>query len=156
MDSNSSSMLHDNLPLDIILIDADSKDPSSSISAPPPEFVTEETLECMYELMSERSMVVINVVARIDSLFYEIGETMRRVFVKDSNNGCVYMVKANDETINRTLIAVKGPKDTSTSRGKILDAWLKSVGLVHDPLELSETIDMFEEVKKMERMDEMD
>ena len=53
MDSNSSSMLHDNLPLDIILIDADSKDPSSSISAPPPEFVTEETLECMYELMSE-------------------------------------------------------------------------------------------------------
>ena len=65
-------------------------------------------------------MVVINVVARIDSLFYEIGETMRRVFVKDNNNGCVYMVKANDETINRTLIAVKDQRTHLLLEGRYL------------------------------------
>ena len=139
--------------IDVILIDADSKDTTLSMTAPPPEFVTDETVKCMYDLLSDHGMLVVNVVARVDSLFYETGETIRQVF---ESNGCVYMMKANDETMNRAFVAVKGKNEDSLPKWKVLDAWLKSVGLVYDPLELHDTVDMFEVVKKLERMDDMD
>ena len=154
---DAGSDTHDHCAIDVILIDADCKDSSMPMSAPPPEFTTNETLQCMYDLLNNEGILIVNVVARVDTLLYETGEEIRQIFVENSDgNGSVYMMKTNEETMNRAIIAVKGKTDNSQPKWKILDSWLKSVGLAYDPLELHETIDMFEEVQKIERMEDMD
>lgn len=154
---DTDSDTHDHHAIDVILIDADCKDSSLPMSAPPPEFTTKETLQCMYDLLNNEGMLIMNVVARVDTLLHETGEEIRQIFVENSGgNGYVYMMKANEETMNRAIVAVKGKTDNSQPKWKILDSWLKSVGLAYDPLELHEAIDMFEEVQKMERMEDMD
>ena len=50
--------------MDVIFIDADCKDSSLGMSAPPAAFVTVETLQEIHDVLSPGGVLVINVVAR--------------------------------------------------------------------------------------------
>lgn len=54
--------------MDMLFVDVDSKDPSLSMSAPPPSFVTTEALKIMYNVLKPGGVLVLNVVSEFTML----------------------------------------------------------------------------------------
>ena len=143
-------------PLQALFIDADSKDSSLGMSAPPLAFVSRETLSAMHESLSSGGLLAVNVVARQDALLNALVEDIKAVFL----NGHVWTARAGDETVNVVVAAVKrvDTSDKSKSKTEIgrqqsqqpvqpwrtIEKWLASVqGLSTDPLDLGDLIDKF-------------
>lgn len=112
--------------LDFLFIDADSKDPSLGLTAPPKEFLTPQSLKTMYTVLRPGGMLALNVVARTSSLLDALVVTVKRVFAEceiEGGGGVVggvkksqiYLLKPSDETANTALIVVKGEKQDHTT-----------------------------------------
>ena len=174
--------------VDLLFIDADCKDLSLGMSAPPASFVTEDMLhgngtlcvissflfliflyptflhdcQVMHNLLSEEGILVINVVARMESLLYALAAEVQKVFsggtLNSKETGAVYIIRADEETVNVALVAVKRDCDKgvitggssggkkSRARWNTLDNWLRAVGMASDPLDLSEHLEKIEPV----------
>jgi hypothetical protein len=67
--------------LDFIFIDADSKDPSLGLSAPPKTFITPTALSAMHGVMRPGGLLAINVAARSAGLLDEFVRSIHAVFM---------------------------------------------------------------------------
>lgn len=166
--------------LSYIYIDVDSKDSSLGLSAPPPEFIEQGMLDRIHSMLIDGGIIVINVVARQSDLLMDLIGKVKVAFLKTelstssessvdlvARPGRVFSLKPSDETVNVTLIAIKGStsKDTAAKgksnaiKGKkdgskteetvlwnqILGKWLRAVGLDKDPLELGDLVRKIQE-----------
>jgi hypothetical protein len=125
-------------PLDLLFIDADSKDPSLGMSAPPQTFITTEALLTFHSVIKPGGVLALNVVARSKHLLFELIDNIASVWCIDSDNididssrcnntsnkdinsnkdsssivnslgGKIYMIKASEDTVNVILMIVKG------------------------------------------------
>ena len=127
------------VPLAIVIIDVDSKDPSIGMSCPPKAFVTPEYLASVRSVLRADGMLVVNVAARSSALFAETLSNVQAVFAT------VYELRASDEDINRTLFAMPAAEGSSSAhsnrrRGVVIERWLSNSSLFRgsDPLELAE------------------
>lgn len=133
--------------LSCIVLDVDNKEAASSgVSAPPPAFVTKETLTCMHSLLREEGLLVINAAARSSAAIDAIVSDMQSVF-----GGSIVMIRGSAEATNVTLVGVKGEtpyvretKSLTKRLDKVLDKWLDIVGMAADPLELRDLISTVE------------
>lgn len=177
--------------MDLLLIDADSKDTSLGMSAPPVTFVSIETLDDMHALLAPGGvliiifsfsyssdcpssfhhksihhslpltvlgLLIINVVARMQSLLINTIQRVRSVFQCDNDingmregekerrrGGEVYTIKASADTVNVVLVARKSGGEVLVGPPwKLLEEWLKGVSMSADPLELSELLDIIQ------------
>ena len=124
--SATSSATSSSLPaaasiaLDVIIVDADSKDPSLGMSAPPAAFVSIESLVCMRSLLRPGGLLLVNVVARSDSAMEALKKLFLQVFVdvgEEKNppedqrvleRGQVFSLRPSEDEINVLLIGRKG------------------------------------------------
>lgn len=83
----------------ILIIDADSEDPSSGMSCPPAEFLEESFLSAVRRRLCEGGMLVINLVARAKAPHITVPEKLKKVFAE------VYTLEV-DEDVNRVLFAL--------------------------------------------------
>lgn len=140
--------------VDMLFIDADSKDVSLGMSAPPPAFVTDDMLRTIHAVLSPGGIVVFNVVARVSSEVFRLADLLRDIFCPsgvcdaDLRPGAVGMIKASSETVNINVMAIKGRRivaaedaeayPTPQRREALVEDWLHAVGLKggRDPLTL--------------------
>jgi hypothetical protein len=66
--------------LDFLFIDADSKDPSLGLSAPPKTFITPTALRAMYQALRAGGLLALNVAARNSGLLDELLKSIHAVF----------------------------------------------------------------------------
>ncbi|KAH7290351.1 hypothetical protein KP509_30G043900 [Ceratopteris richardii] len=85
--------------LHILIIDADSDDPSSGMSCPPVEFLEESFLLAAKRKLCEGGMLVINLVARAKAPHSTVPDKLKKVFAE------VYSLEV-DEDVNRVLFAL--------------------------------------------------
>lgn len=116
-------------PLDYLVIDADSKDVSLGISAPPVDFLSFDNLLLFYRVLAPGGVLVMNVVARakdaLDALekrishlyLYSVDSFPQRslTYYRDSK---LFKVKPSPETVNICLVFHKGKEPISLSADK--------------------------------------
>lgn len=115
---------------DCIIIDVDSKDTSQGLSAPPKEFITSSMIHLYHQLLLPHGLLSINVVARDQSLFYQLSDLLCQEFYiptaidsssstavaaaatsGSSSMGNVYRILSSSENVNITLHATSyGPR----------------------------------------------
>ena len=95
-------------PLDVLIIDVDSKDTSVGMSAPPRSFATLEALETMHAVLRPGGLLAVNVAARSDALFSEFVALLRAVF---GAGGRIYSVRGAEDVVNVTVLAVRQADD---------------------------------------------
>lgn len=119
------------LPLqyDVIVIDVDCKDPSLGLSAPPKEFITNDTLRSLYSLLSpQRGMLLINTVARNKAQLNTFIDRLKIIFNVSPNEevssaaltraaekggadqeceGKIIQLQASSENVNLCIICLK-------------------------------------------------
>ena len=134
--------------VDLLFIDADSKDHSLGMSAPPPAFVADATLRAIHASLSPGGVVVFNVVARVSHEVFRLADRLRTVFCRVDDQGSVGMIKSSKDTVNIIVIAVKSVPGTTTGsrdlcpdaqrREALVEDWLHAVGVKNgqDPLTL--------------------
>jgi spermidine synthase len=87
-----------NVPANIIMVDADSKDLSTGMSFPPPSFLTKEFLLIVKGKLAPDGILVMNVSSRNKELYSETIARMSECF------GKVYELSVEDQ--NNTIVAV--------------------------------------------------
>lgn len=119
---------------DLVVLDVDSKDLSSGLSAPPAAFVEDSFLQQLYDLLAEDGLLIINAAARSNQALQGILDSLVRTFGHSSH---VYLLQPSKETVNVEIICLKRRiveevtgKKGSVSRPQVqwqrtLDAWLK-------------------------------
>eukprot|EP00250_Pteridium_aquilinum_P008175 c17737_g1_i1 orf=280-2520(-) len=85
--------------LHVLIIDADSEDPSSGMSCPPVAFLEESFLLAARNRLCEGGMLVINLVARAKAPHITVPEKLKKAFAE------VYTLEV-DEDVNRVLFAL--------------------------------------------------
>ncbi|XP_058731713.1 uncharacterized protein LOC131603429 isoform X2 [Vicia villosa] len=86
--------------VDIIIVDADSSDPSSGLACPAPDFLEESFLETVKEKLSEEGLFVVNLVSRSQAIKETALLKMKKVF---SHVFCLQF----DEDVNEIHFALK-------------------------------------------------
>lgn len=121
----SSSLFKDPRLLDFLVIDADSKDTSLGMSAPPQPFTTPESLRLMHSLLQPGGLLIINTVARAKLKYKEFLVKVQTAFKisdlssQNSSDGSensvtsgeVYTVQPSEEAVNIEIVGVKGGAD---------------------------------------------
>ncbi|KAL2609796.1 hypothetical protein R1flu_028369 [Riccia fluitans] len=96
--------------LHILIVDADSEDPSSGLSCPPQEFIEDKFLIAARGALAEGGVLIINVVSRATAHHVTYVTQLKKYFVE------VYDIEVNED-VNRVLIALPQPRN----RGKSSD-----------------------------------
>lgn len=92
-----------------IFIDVDGKDTTLGLTAPPETFISQQSLQSMYDALAPDGVLILNVVARggqepIDALVARL----KSVFVKHNNQESgAFMIKPSETTVNIIIAAVK-------------------------------------------------
>jgi spermidine synthase/SAM-dependent methyltransferase len=127
--------------LSYLYLDADSKDNSSGITAPPAAFLTDNSLKKCYDCLAVDGIFVMNVVARDQQRVVDLLQRLRQLFA----TGPIFKIHASDEQVNLTIVAVKSSPTAIASNDHIsrmtswqqrLQQWLVDVGFRDDPLEM--------------------
>lgn len=99
--------------LHVLIIDADSEDPSTGMSCPPAEFLEESFLRAARDKLFAGGMLIINVVARAKAPHVTVPEIMKKVFAE------VYGLEV-DEDVNQVLFALPHPSDIDSKKDILL------------------------------------
>jgi hypothetical protein len=103
----------------VIILDVDCKDPSLGLSAPPKEFISNDTLYKLYSLLANDGMLLINTVARNKELLNQLIDRLKIIFSvfpddhrsfsssSSSTGGKILQLHANKENVNICLICMK-------------------------------------------------
>ncbi|KAK7400091.1 hypothetical protein VNO78_11291 [Psophocarpus tetragonolobus] len=119
----SSTMSHSGVEgtkVDIIIVDADSSDPSSGLACPAPEFLDESFLETVKAKLSEDGLFVVNLVSRSQAIKDMALSKLKKVF---SHLFCLQL----DEDVNEVHFALK-------SESCIEDSYFSEASLKLDKL----------------------
>lgn len=89
---------------DLVVIDADSKDSSLGLSAPPRSFLSAQILGALWQtLLADNGLLMFNVVARSKERLTEFFETMKT----DLPGSRGFRIKPSDETVNLVVAYLK-------------------------------------------------
>ena len=122
--------------LDVLMIDVDSKDGiTSGITAPPLAFISLHQLSIMHSLLDSNGLLVINVASRKPSFLQDVIAVTKKVFctVTDMDveqGGHVYTLRPSEDTLNTVLIASKSSASSEEGRPKLLQKWLQVESLL--------------------------
>ncbi|XP_024531063.1 methyltransferase-like protein 13 [Selaginella moellendorffii] len=103
--ANSENTRH---KLHILLIDADSSDPSNGLSCPPEEFLLETFLRSAKAALEPEGILVINVVSRAREPHIQADQRMCKIFSE------VYSLQV-DEDVNRVVFGLPQPSNLRDS-----------------------------------------
>lgn len=107
---------------EVIVIDADSKDNSLGLSAPPREFVTAASLTMMRQLLATDGILVLNVVARSGVRLKELKAALRAAFDDDGGSSTTegatrscFEIRPSEEAVNLVLICLNKSSSSDNS-----------------------------------------
>jgi len=99
---------------DIIVLDVDSKDVSVGMSCPPAAFVESSFLQSIKQSLVPEGVLILNLVARSDSLYKQTIDTIKAVFAQVLELG-------TDEDVNRIIFAFPTHTRRPTTSAQIVD-----------------------------------
>ena len=100
--------------VDLLVLDVDQKDPSLSMSCPPPSFVEEDALLSWKKCLTPRGILAINIVCRDKDQRAEIIERCRKVFQH------LCLVKCDTDINQILLLSESELKNSLPAVGKTL------------------------------------
>ncbi|KAG6550172.1 hypothetical protein Mapa_008129 [Marchantia paleacea] len=130
--------------LHVLIVDADSEDPSSGLSCPPQEFIEDKFLIAARGALAEGGVLIINVVSRATAHHVTYVAQLKKYFVE------VYDIEVNED-VNRVLIALPQPRNKGAS-SDIMDDLSKLEKIVTQFAPWRSGPDLKEIVKSLKRL----
>jgi hypothetical protein len=113
----NANTVNSNGQYDAIVIDVDCKDISRGFSAPPIEFLTDDSLIVMKDLLTMSGILLINIVARDSSLLHPVVQRLQAAFRVGDTSEMYRITPADSHDINTVYCILK-----SKSSVQLLDS----------------------------------